>query len=77
MVTHPIGNYNKSIIRIFILGNICKRNICIFINNIAHHSDFCPIGIYFHILHIFSSPRPFYFSNMLYTCATSISHTIS
>ena len=33
-----------------------ERNRKIFINNIAHHSDFCSIGIYFHVFQSWFSP---------------------
>ena len=56
MIAHPVCHHDKSIVWIFIFCNISERNVSIFINNIAHHSDFCSIGIYFHVFQSCFSP---------------------
>ena len=56
MITHPVCYHDKSIVWIFIFCNISKWNVSIFINNISHHSDFCSIGIYFHVFQSWFSP---------------------
>lgn len=63
MVTHPVCHHDKSIIRIFIFGNVSQRNISVLINNIAHYSDFCSISVYFHVFHIINFSFLTVFSN--------------
>ena len=64
MITHPVCYHDKSIVWIFILCNICERNISIFINNIAHYSYLRSIGVYFHVFQ--SCISPFYNVNTLF-----------
>ena len=56
MIAHPVRHHNKGIVWIFIFCNISKWNVSIFINNIAHYSDFRSMASIFIFFTLEASP---------------------